>query len=740
MNEGLFRKGLVLVIIVCFIGTSIAPCIDGNISKLSSVEEVDSFVFSESNSGAILDVIYVNDDADPSWYDATHVKTIQEGVNNASIGDTIQVYSGIYNESININKKNVKLEGINHEHDSSEDIGMPIIDALGNDNVIDISAGGTTISGFIIRNSGKNEGDCGIEIHTNENLILGNIIIENNVGIISSNCNNNVIEDNTITNNIFNGISLDTSIDITISKNKICNNNIGIYLENSNGNNVTSGNNISNNVAEGIYIYSSSGNTISGNTVSNNNNGIYLYSSSGNKVISGNNILNNNEGIYIYSSSGNTILGNNISYNQDGIYFHSSNDNKFISGNNISNNVAEGIYIYSSSDNTISGNTINNNFNGINLDESSDNNVISGNNILNNNMEGIILFYSSVNTIEGNTISLNNGPGIKLSANSDNNVISGNNISLNNDCGIYLDWSHVNTIEGNTISLNYVHGVILSWSSDNNDISGNNISNNRRGITLDESSNNVISGNKISLNNEYGIELCYSDNNTILLNIIKLNHWYGIHIAYYSNNNLLYYNNLEDNWYNAYDEGNNFWDNESLEAGKFGNYWSDYKENYPDSTNDGYVWHTPYNISGGSNQDRYPLVNPMKPPYKPDKPTGPTSGKPGKEYTYSTITTDPNNDQIRYWFRWGDEDGPWTNYYKSGETASASHKWDEEGTYIIQVIAEDKNGQQSDWSDPLSVSIPKSKPYINTPFLNFLQNFLENHPLIYQLLQRFFKL
>jgi len=32
--------------------------------------------------------IYVDDDADPSWYDATHVKIIKEGINNASSGDT----------------------------------------------------------------------------------------------------------------------------------------------------------------------------------------------------------------------------------------------------------------------------------------------------------------------------------------------------------------------------------------------------------------------------------------------------------------------------------------------------------------------------------------------------------------------------------------------------------------------------------------------------------------------------
>jgi len=130
----------------------------------------------------------------------------------------------------------------------------------------------------------------------------------------------------------------------------------------------------------------------------------------------------------------------------------------------------------------------------------------------------------------------------------------------------------------------------------------------------------------------------------------------------------------------------------------------------------------------------------MEPPKKPAKPDGPTSGKPGGEYAYLTSTIDPHNDQICYWFEWGDEKGTWTNYYDSGETASASHKWDEEGSYIIKVIAEDETGQQREWSEPLSISMPKSKIYNDRPFLQFLQNFLQQHPLIYQLFQRFLRL
>jgi len=48
--------------------------------------------------------IEVDDDADPSWYDATHVKTIQEGINNATTGDTIFVHNGTY-AKVTVNKR-----------------------------------------------------------------------------------------------------------------------------------------------------------------------------------------------------------------------------------------------------------------------------------------------------------------------------------------------------------------------------------------------------------------------------------------------------------------------------------------------------------------------------------------------------------------------------------------------------------------------------------------------------------
>ena len=96
--------------------------------------------------------VYVDDDAAPSWYDSNHVKTIQEGINNASVGETVYVYSGIYYENVEITKDSVKLVG--------EDKHSTVIDAdmSGDGILISIPSNNIAISNFTIRNA---EG-CGI--------------------------------------------------------------------------------------------------------------------------------------------------------------------------------------------------------------------------------------------------------------------------------------------------------------------------------------------------------------------------------------------------------------------------------------------------------------------------------------------------------------------------------------------------------------------------------------------------
>ena len=128
-------------------------------------------------------------------------------------------------------------------------------------------------------------------------------------------------------------------------------------------------------------------------------------------------------------------------------------------------------------------------------------------------------------------------------------------------------------------------------------------------------------------------------------------------------------------------------------------------------------------------------------PDQPSKPTGTSNGKPGTEYTYTSTASDYNNDIIYYLFNWGDgTDSGWVGPYNSSETGSAKHKWTTKDDYNITVKAKDdpnadgdlSDGQESIWSEPLTVSIPKSKDKIYVLFEKLVQRFP-----IFNVLQRF---
>jgi len=117
---------------------------------------------------------------------------------------------------------------------------------------------------------------------------------------------------------------------------------------------------------------------------------------------------------------------------------------------------------------------------------------------------------------------------------------------------------------------------------------------------------------------------------------------------------------------------------------------------------------------------------------------GSTEGKAGEEYTYTASTTDLDGDRVYYIWDWGDGTfSSWLGLYDSGEICETSHSWEEEGNYIIRVKTRDTYLGESDWAE-LSVSMPKSKPYINTPFLRFLENFFEKFSNVFPILQLLF--
>lgn len=141
-------------------------------------------------------------------------------------------------------------------------------------------------------------------------------------------------------------------------------------------------------------------------------------------------------------------------------------------------------------------------------------------------------------------------------------------------------------------------------------------------------------------------------------------------------------------------------------------------------------WYSPiFHISVRWNNNTAPNI--------PDKPTGEIKGKVGNIYTYSTKTTDPNGDQVYYKWDWGDGNiSDWFGPFASGTAISAQKSWATKGTYSIKVKAKDIFGNESDWSDPLSVAMPKNSAYQpRFALLEILEHILERFPNAFPLLR-----
>jgi hypothetical protein len=95
---------------------------------------------------------------------------------------------------------------------------------------------------------------------------------------------------------------------------------------------------------------------------------------------------------------------------------------------------------------------------------------------------------------------------------------------------------------------------------------------------------------------------------------------------------------------------------------------------------------------GATNADTTPCVitQPNRPPTPPSI-TGPTQGAKNTPYSYTVVSTDADNDTIRYYVRWGDQ----TSYENtssllpSGTSFTCNHRWTVPGIYTITVHASD---------------------------------------------------
>lgn len=121
-------------------------------------------------------------------------------------------------------------------------------------------------------------------------------------------------------------------------------------------------------------------------------------------------------------------------------------------------------------------------------------------------------------------------------------------------------------------------------------------------------------------------------------------------------------------------------------------------------------------------------------PETPQRPSGQSSGKVGQIYLYSTTTTDAEDDMMYYLWDWGNGNySEWLGPFASGLTATAQHSWSAKGTYSVRVKAKDVNDAESNWSEPLSVTMPRSFSHVCLFFEKLEQRF----PFLFLFFQEF---
>ena len=123
-------------------------------------------------------------------------------------------------------------------------------------------------------------------------------------------------------------------------------------------------------------------------------------------------------------------------------------------------------------------------------------------------------------------------------------------------------------------------------------------------------------------------------------------------------------------------------------------------------------------------------------PNTPYKPIGPSKNSIMNECEYSSIGTEPEGQEIYYLFNWGDGyDSGWLGPYNSGDSCIARYFWSNQGDYEIRVKIKDVHGGESDWSEPLSVSMPKNLVLKNFMLLRFINRLLESYPFLDSLIK-----
>jgi parallel beta-helix repeat protein len=554
------------------------------------VEAVGSALFRVNISvDAAGATIYVDDDNVAGPWDGTishPYQNITSGLEHASYGDTVDVFSGTYMENVVVNKS-VTLRGES----------KPVINGLGgigiNLTIYDNFVYGVTVDGFDITN-------CSYGIHlvmqniaidvTDLSITIGDIILNNNT--ISSNSDGIFVDINSVGNVMYGNSSVAIG-DLRVANNVIKSSGKGINVDRFK----YIGNDMFNNTA-----FSAGNIEITGNTVNSSQQGIYLYQivalgetmyddsrfTMGSILVNDNTVNSGDYGIAPWDIQlfGYGLYGNS-SFTMSNIEFCRNIVNSTKDALGFSQFTGFGSHMYGNSsfsmgsvlvnDNTLYGDIWLTNFGNFGSYLNENSSCTMGNaefcrNMIYINWVGGITFYGlghfgyemynyslfkmgdfpvNDNIIQCNStrggIDCTQSGGFGMNV-YDNAVaivgsfeFDGNDIS-SGWAGLSLYSLKAATV-GNNAIRNCTYGIYLQDSVDNV-IHSNSFYENGYSIYLQSSSNNVILENNITLSSNPGIYLYGSSSNVISGNTVKDSPNEHIELLYSSNNNIISGNTL----------------------------------------------------------------------------------------------------------------------------------------------------------------------------------------------------
>ncbi len=238
-------------------------------------------------------IIYVDgDNVNGPWNGSSEhpYKTINDGVFNATEGDTVYVFNGTYYENVTIEKR-LNLIG--------ENKSLTIIDGRYQNYVINVIEYSVIIENFTIRNSGGYKENAGIKLDSNNNTIKECKFYRTKSGVYIYNSNNNQIKDCTFHTN-GEGIYIKSSNNCKVDESCLYHNGISVNIQDSyeieinNSYEYTSG--------YGFFINNSSNINMSNCAVydNNDNGGGLLITNSKDICIFNCNIIHNGHGLNLY--------------------------------------------------------------------------------------------------------------------------------------------------------------------------------------------------------------------------------------------------------------------------------------------------------------------------------------------------------------------------------------------------------------------------------------------------------